>query len=107
MKNCHIISLIVLFFIMITCESPNSPKIKEQGVIFSFSLQQSSYVKLSIENVIGDKVCTLISQYLDPGEHSVTWYGKNDDGEYVEAGLYFYVLEVVNSRTVTKIIIIE
>ena len=51
----------------------------------SFALPQASDVDLSIYNMLGQKVATLVSGQLPAGNHSVNW-----DASDVATGVYFY-----------------
>jgi len=54
----------------------------------SFSLPRMSFVNLSVYNLLGQKVETLINKEMEAGQYSVTWDGSN-----VGSGIYFYRLE--------------
>ena len=54
--------------------------------------------ELVIYNPKGQKVKTLINETIPAGEHSVFWNGKDEYGNSVSSGLYFYKLKV-NGKT--------
>ena len=54
----------------------------------SFSIAKFQDVSLSIYNVLGQKVETLVSDNLGAGEHHVMWNASEHSG-----GVYFYKLE--------------
>jgi spore coat protein CotH len=58
-----------------------------------FSLPKSAHVKLSIFNVLGQQVKTLIDQTMNPGMHVVRWDSTNEFGAAVTNSVYFYRLE--------------
>ena len=58
-----------------------------------YSLPQSEFVTLGIYNAIGQKVCTLVNQQVQAGQHHVTWNGINDQGFQVPSGVYFYRIQ--------------
>lgn len=51
-------------------------------------------VSLNIYNVAGQVVRRLVDEEKTPGEHQVVWDGKNQQGEDVASGVYFYRLIV-------------
>ncbi|NIQ80660.1 MAG: T9SS type A sorting domain-containing protein, partial [Anaerolineae bacterium] len=59
----------------------------------SYSLPADSDVRLTVFNVLGQEVKVLVQGYKTSGSHSVTWDGRNEDGENVSSGIYFYKLE--------------
>jgi len=70
--------------------SQNYPNPFNPQTEIKFSLPQNSKVKLEIFNVLRQKVKTLIDQDMPAGNHIVVWDGKNDCGEEVASGIYFY-----------------
>jgi uncharacterized repeat protein (TIGR01451 family) len=48
---------------------------------------------LTIYNILGQKVQTLVDEALEPGCFTVTWDGKSSHGDDIVSGIYFYRLE--------------
>jgi hypothetical protein len=57
-------------------------------------METSARVSLKIYNVAGQVVKRLVDEEKAPGEHQVLWDGKNEQGEDVASGVYFYRLIV-------------
>ncbi|MFQ6002597.1 MAG: FlgD immunoglobulin-like domain containing protein, partial [Candidatus Zixiibacteriota bacterium] len=55
---------------------------------------QPAEVELTIYNLLGKLVKTLVKKRQYPGEHKVRWDGKDDSGKEVASGIYFYRLKV-------------
>jgi hypothetical protein len=56
-------------------------------------------VQLEIYNLVGQKVRTLLEQKsLTPGSYSVSWDGKDNNGNSLQSGIYFYTLKAGNLR---------
>jgi hypothetical protein len=55
---------------------------------------QPAEVELKIYNILGKLVRILVSERQYPGEHRVVWDGKNDKGDDLSSGIYFYRLKV-------------
>ena len=67
----------------------------EQGVKFwkiSFSLEANSNIELAIFNVIGQKVRVLENGSRLAGSHTIKWDGRDQLGNAMPTGLYFYTL---------------
>ncbi len=62
-----------------------------------YSLSKRGYVNLTIYNFAGQKVRTLLQHYQNAGEFIVQWDSRNDLGEQVSSGVYFYRLKISNS----------
>jgi len=55
-----------------------------------FEIPTSQEVTLVVYNILGQKVRTLVKQPIEPGRHIVNWDGRNEKGQVVPSGLYFY-----------------
>jgi hypothetical protein len=85
--------------------SPNFSRRNQTKI--SFNLRNSSQVNLSIFNIKGEKIITLINNYLQKGTHFVNWNGKNSQGKIVSSGVYFYRLKDNNFIRIKKMLIIK
>jgi|GEM_PF-1028624 len=59
----------------------------------SYALPEKCQVKLSVYNVRGQRVRVLVDEFQAAGHQTVLWDGKNEDGQAVASGIYFYRLE--------------
>jgi len=69
--------------------------------VIKYNLRKSCQVTLSIFNILGQKVKTLVNEDQEAGPKIVNWDGKNEKGEGVASGIYFYQLkagEVTQTR---------
>ncbi|MCK4655094.1 MAG: T9SS type A sorting domain-containing protein, partial [Candidatus Cloacimonetes bacterium] len=73
----------------------------------SYQLTADSKVSLSIYNVKGQKVNTLVNEILPAGEHSVIWNGKDSNGNQVSSGIYFYKLKAGDYQKVKKMLLLK
>jgi 5'-nucleotidase/UDP-sugar diphosphatase len=67
----------------------------------SYSLPEDGQVRLAIYNVLGQQVKVLVDEYQSAGTKTVVWDGRNQNGEQVSSGIYFYKLqagEVVQTK---------
>ena len=58
-----------------------------------FTLPQAALVRLSIYNLLGQKVKTLHDKYLNAGYHAIKWSGDDDAQQPLPSGLYLIHLE--------------
>ncbi len=63
--------------------------------------------EISIYNVKGQKVVTLIDDLLPAGEYNVTWEGKNSRGNNVGSGIYFAKFRSGRFTNVKKMILMK
>jgi flagellar hook assembly protein FlgD len=61
----------------------------------------ASEVRLTIFNALGQAIRTLVHGRQSPGQKSAVWDGKNDLGQPVNSGVYFYTLKA-GDRVQTK-----
>jgi len=59
-------------------------------------------VKLVVYSVAGQKVATLLDDYVSPGKHSVVF-----DGFSLASGVYFYRFESEGFRKSGKIMVVK
>jgi len=57
-----------------------------------FAIPDYSHVTLSITDIRGNTVATLINQPMLPGNHTINWYGKSDAGNHQASGVYLIYL---------------
>ncbi len=72
-----------------------------------YYIPESSHVELTIYNILGQKVKTLISTKQDAGEYALTWNGLDENGNRLSSGIYFYKLTANASSVVKKMLIIK
>lgn len=56
----------------------------------NFGLPTASKVNISVYNLLGQLVNTLINKEIEAGIHSVTWDGTDANNKTVSSGVYFY-----------------
>ena len=73
---------------------PCHPNPFNPSTTISFDLPQAAPARLAIHDVAGRLVRTLAGgEVLGEGRHEVVWNGRDDGGQLVAAGVYFYRLE--------------
>jgi hypothetical protein len=60
----------------------------------TFMVKERGQTRLSISNVLGQEVRNLVNQMVEPGVHTVSWDGRDDNGLLQPTGTYFYTLRV-------------
>jgi len=77
-----------------------------------FQLSESGEVKIQIYNASGQLVKSLHLGYKDAGyylnkEKAAFWDGKNDRGERVASGIYFYTMRTRNFTAAGKVVVLK
>jgi len=70
----------------------NYPNPFNAGTAVSYQLTGVSFVSLSIFNSLGQKVRTWDQEEKSAGRYSVIWDGRDNSGNTVQSGVYFYLL---------------
>ncbi len=74
----------------------NYPNPMSSGTIISYQLEKGGYVNLSVYNMLGQKVRTLVDQYQYQGPYEIKWSGEDDNNFMLMNGLYIYRLQMKN-----------
>jgi len=72
-----------------------------------FSLPKTGRVVITIYNLLGQEVTTLINERLDYGYHTVTWQGTDRMGRPVGSGVYFSELKAAGIRKTRKMLLLK
>ena len=92
--------------------SQNFPNPSNPETWIPYSLAESAEVKIQIFNVAGELVRILDIGRKFPGRYATKetaayWDGRNDAGERVSSGVYFYYLRAGDFHTTKKMIILK
>ncbi|MBN2426465.1 MAG: FG-GAP repeat protein [Calditrichaceae bacterium] len=68
----------------------NYPNPFNASTRIKYTLPAQSYIKIVIYNTLGKEIAQLINQIQPAGVHSLSWNGKNNNGETVASGIYIY-----------------
>jgi hypothetical protein len=64
-----------------------------------FDLPEESSVRLSIFNLLGQEVATLVDGVMNAGYQSVEWNTANHEGAALPSGMYMYRLQATSLKT--------
>ena len=73
--------------------SQNYPNPFNNHTQLQFSLPQTSRVRMTVMNLLGQPVRTLALTEFEAGMHRIVWDGKNDYGREVAGGIYLIQME--------------
>jgi len=76
----------------------NHPNPFNPTTTVSFSIPDENHVELSIYNIKGQIIKSLLNKQITAGEHSIVWNGEDDSEKKVSSGVYLYKLNV-NGKT--------
>lgn len=87
--------------------SQNYPNPFNAGTQISFALPSAGHAKLELFNLLGQKVNTLVDEYLSAGVKIVNWDGRDEKGMPVPSGIYFYHLRADEFRVTKKMLVLK
>ena len=87
--------------------SQNYPNPFNPTTTIDYSIPKSGNVELVIFNMTGQKVRTLVSGKQDAAFYKIVWDGRNELGENVASGLYFYRLVSGSFSKIEKMTLIK
>jgi hypothetical protein len=64
-------------------------------------------VTLQIFNIEGRLVRTLVNEHQSPGQKIATWHGRNDQGQSVATGVYFYLMKAPGYEMTKKMVLLK
>lgn len=72
-----------------------------------YELPRTGTVTLTIHNILGQKVTTLIDDRTEAGVRTVGWDGKDSKGRVVPTGIYFARMEFENRADTKRLILMR
>ena len=72
-----------------------------------FALTRDTHVVISIYNMLGQQIGTLIDTQYAAGFHSVRWDGKDGNGSPVSSGVYLYQIQAGEFSQVRKMSLVR
>ncbi len=82
--------------------SQNYPNPFNPVTHISYTLPVTCQVKLSVFNVLGEEVSTLVNNVVTSGKHTATWNASN-----MPSGVYFYSIEAGGFKQIKKLLLIK
>ncbi|MFA3783308.1 LamG-like jellyroll fold domain-containing protein [Melioribacteraceae bacterium 4301-Me] len=72
--------------------SQNYPNPFNPTTLIRFVIPSAQKVTLSVYDILGRKIKTLVNDFRQPGKYTVVWDGTNNEGAEVASGVYIYRL---------------
>ncbi len=85
----------------------NYPNPFNPATTIAYRLDKTADVGLTIYNLLGQPVVTLVEEMQPAGEYTVRWNGKDTRGKAMPSGTYFYAIQVDNTRQVKQMTLLK
>ena len=85
----------------------NYPNPFNPTTVISFSLLREETVDLTVYNIKGEFVGTLVHRTMTPGNYTIDWTAVNERGISLPSGIYFYSLSIKKQSVTKKMILLR
>ena len=86
----------------------NYPNPFNPSTTIEYQLPTRGNIQIKVYNSIGQLVKALVDgKYEEPGNHSIGWDGRNNAGDPVSSGTYFYQIRVDDQMQAKKMLLLK
>lgn len=85
----------------------NYPNPFNPSTIIEYSLPRQSQVQLTVYDLLGSPVVTLVDAVQPAGTYSIRWDGRDTDGRPAATGIYFYRLKTDSYSEAKKMLLLK
>jgi hypothetical protein len=85
----------------------SSPNPLATSAEIRFEVARTSDVSIKVFNAMGQLVKVLRDGQMAPGRYVATWDGRNQAGEHVSSGVYFYSMEAEKYKATKKMLVVK
>ncbi len=85
----------------------NYPNPFNPETTISYAIAANGSVKLTIYNLLGQEIVTLVDKKQQRGQYSVSWDGRDAAGKQVASGVYVYRIEVHDFVETRKMLLLR
>ncbi len=92
---------------VVTQLGENTPNPFNPTTTIEFSVGTKGHARLDIFDVSGRKIRSLVNEQLEVGGYTARWDGRNDAGQEVASGIYFYRLDTEAYQSTRKMVLVR
>jgi S-formylglutathione hydrolase FrmB len=86
---------------------PNYPNPFNSSTVIGFVLPQATDVTLTVYDLLGQRVATLVSGTHAAGQYTVRWDGRDDSGRQLASGVYLYQVRTEDTVLARRLALIR
>ena len=83
-----------------------NPRLGEKTELH-YVLGEAGSVTITVFNLAGDRINTLVREQQAAGDYSIAWDGTNEAARYVASGLYIYRIQAGEFNAVRKVTLLR
>ena len=85
----------------------NFPNPFNPSTTVPYTINMPGVVDISIYNMLGQEITTLVDRYHGPGNYVTRWNGLNMNGNEVSGGVYYYKLKAADTTISRKMLLVK
>ncbi|MCL2063505.1 MAG: carboxypeptidase regulatory-like domain-containing protein [Candidatus Cloacimonetes bacterium] len=85
----------------------NFPNPFNPSTTIQFDIKEEGLVRIDIFNIRGQRINTLVNDYMTTGRYKFDWYGVDDNGRDVASGVYFYRMQAEGFTDVKRMLLMK
>jgi hypothetical protein len=85
----------------------NRPNPFNPNTVIDYSVARKSQVNISVFNILGQTVKTLVDREADAGQYQAVWDGVDENGSQVASGIYFYKMSTTDFVETRKMVLMR
>ncbi|MFC1563448.1 T9SS type A sorting domain-containing protein [candidate division KSB1 bacterium] len=85
----------------------NFPNPFNPSTVIEYQLPAAAQVRLTIYNILGQEVRTLVDRFESTGYRRVIWDARDNHGRAVSPGVYIYKLQAGNFVSIKKMVLLK
>ena len=85
----------------------NYPNPFNPSTTIEYHIAKSEFVSISIFDLAGNRIKSILNLHVDSGLGYVTWDGKNELGQNVSGGIYLYRIDTPSFSSTKKMILLK
>jgi hypothetical protein len=85
----------------------NYPNPFNPSTAISYSVPTRCHVTITIYNLLGHRVSTIVDEVNPAGKHTTYWDGRDQDGSALATGVYFYQIKAGHLTETKKMLLLK
>ncbi len=85
----------------------NYPNPFNPSTKINYAIPTAGHVVITIYDMLGNPVTTLVNEYRSRGHYQINWHGKDMQGNQLPTGVYFYKMEAGGFTKMKKMLYIK
>ena len=87
--------------------SQNIPNPFSDETTIRYQIPEYGFVQIEVYSITGQKIKTLVHEYMEEGIHTVTWNARDDFGKELQEGMYMYILKNSDKVIIKKAMLLK